>query len=173
MRAGQAYEELIALAREESLLATCEALLEWDELVQMPPGGVEQRSRQRALLAGLLHARAADPRRGELLAELEGSSFVAGAESPEAANVRELRRLHERSRRLPRRLVEETARVTSLAQQEWVAAREQSEFARFEPWLERIVRLKREEAACVEVGDEAYDALLDAYEPGPPRPQLR
>jgi carboxypeptidase Taq len=62
--------------------------------------------------------------------------------------------------------VEETARLCSLAQQEWVAAREQAEFARFEPWLEQIVLLKREEAACVGVGDEAYDALLDAYEPG-------
>jgi carboxypeptidase Taq len=166
MRAEAAYEELVRLAREESLLASCEALLEWDELVQMPPGGVEQRSRQRALLAGLVHERAADPRRGELLGELEGSALVADPESPEAANVRELRRLHERSRRLPRRLVEELARVTSLAQQEWVTAREQAEFARFEPWLERIVRAKREEAECVGVGDEAYDALLDAYEPG-------
>jgi len=92
--------------------------------------------------------------------------LVADPESPEAANVRELRRVHERSRRLSRRLVEETARVTSLAQQEWVAAREQAEFARFEPWLEAIVRLKREEAECVGVGDEAYDALLDVYEPG-------
>jgi carboxypeptidase Taq len=166
MRAEDAYGELVRLAREESLLASCEALLEWDELVQMPPGGVEQRSRQRALLAGLLHERAADPRRGELLAEIEGSPLVADPESPAAANVRELRRLHERSRRLPRRLVEELARVTSLAQAEWVAAREQAEFARFEPWLERIVRAKREEADCIGVGAEAYDALLDAYEPG-------
>ena len=166
MRAEAAYAELVRLARDESLLASCEALLEWDELTQMPPGGVEQRSRQRALLAGLLHERAADPRRGELLAELEAAGTAADPESPQAANLRELRRLHERSRRIPRRLVEETARLCSLAQQEWVAAREQAEFARFEPWLEQIVRAKREEAACVGVGEEAYDALLDAYEPG-------
>jgi carboxypeptidase Taq len=166
MRDEEAFAELVRLAREESLLASCEALLEWDEQTQMPPGGVEQRSRQRAFLAGLLHERAADPRRGELLAALEGSPLVADPGSPQAATVRELRRRYERSRRLPRRLVEETASVASLAQQEWVAAREQAEFARFEPWLARIVALKREEAACVEVGDEAYDALLDAYEPG-------
>lgn len=166
MRAEEAYEELVRLARDESLLASCEALLEWDELTQMPPGGVEQRSRQRALLAGLLHERATDPRRAELLAAVEGSPLCADPESPQAANVRELRRVFERRRRLPRRLAEETARVTSLAQQEWVVAREQADFGRFEPWLERIVRLKREEAACVGVGDEAYDALLDGYEPG-------
>jgi carboxypeptidase Taq len=166
MRAEEAYAELVRLAREESLLASCDALLEWDELVQMPPGGVEQRSRQRALLAGLLHERAADPRRGELLAALADSPLTADPESPEAANVRELHRRYERSRRLPRRLAEERARVTSLAQQEWVAAREQADFARFEPWLEAIVRLGREEAACVPVDGEAYDALLEVHEPG-------
>jgi carboxypeptidase Taq len=166
MRALEAYEELVRLARDESLLASCEALLEWDELTQMPPGGVEQRSRQRALLAGLLHAQATDPRRGELLEAIEGSELCADPEAPQAANVRELRRVFERRCRLPRRLAEETARVTSLAQQEWVTAREQSDFARFQPWLERIVRLKREEAACLDVGEEAYDALLDGYEPG-------
>ena len=166
MRVEEAYEELVRLARDESLLASCEALLEWDEQTQMPPGGVEQRSRQRALLAGLLHAQATDPRRGELLVGLEGSALCADPESPQAANVRELRRVFERRRRLPRRLAEETARVTSLAQQEWVAAREQADFGRFEPWLDRIVRLKREEAACLGVGDEAYDALLDGYVPG-------
>jgi carboxypeptidase Taq len=166
MRDEAALAELLRLAREEWLLGSCEALLEWDEQTQMPPGGVEQRSRQRALLAGLLHERAADPRRGELLSELEGSALFTDSGSPQAAAVRELRRRYERSRRIPRRLVEETASVVSLAQQEWVAAREQAEFARFEPWLERILRLKREEASLLEVGDEAYDALLDAYEPG-------
>jgi carboxypeptidase Taq len=166
MRVESAYEELVRLARDEALLASCEALLEWDELTQMPPGGVEQRSRQRALLAGLLHAQATDPRRGELLAAIEGSELCADPEAPQAANVRELRRVFERRRRLPRRLAEELARVTSLAQQEWVTAREQADFARFQPWLEQIVRLKREEAACLDVGEEAYDALLDGYEPG-------
>jgi carboxypeptidase Taq len=87
MRAEEAYEELVRLARDESLLASCEALLEWDELTQMPPGGVEQRSRQRALLAGLLHAQATDPRRGELIAAIEGSPLCA-TEPPQAANVR-------------------------------------------------------------------------------------
>lgn len=166
MRAEQAYAELVALAREASLLGSCEALLEWDELTQMPPGGVEQRSRQRALLAGLLHQRACDPRRGELLAELEGAALCADPESPAAANVRELRRSYERSRRVPRALAEEKARVCSLAQQEWVTAREQAEFARFEPWLGRIVGLEREQAACLGGGAEPYDALLDGFEPG-------
>ncbi|MGZ8392743.1 MAG: carboxypeptidase M32, partial [Gemmatimonadales bacterium] len=68
MRPNAAYDELIRRAREEALLTSCDALLEWDEETYMPPGGVENRSEQRALLAGLLHERGTDPRVGELLA---------------------------------------------------------------------------------------------------------
>jgi carboxypeptidase Taq len=131
----------------------------------MPEGGVENRGRQMALLAGLQHARATDPRVGELLAELAD----AAARDPftdAAVNVRELRRVYERLTRLPQALIEELARVTAMAQVEWAAARRDADFGRFRPWLERIVALKREEALALGYEDSPYDALLDDYEPG-------
>jgi carboxypeptidase Taq len=157
----------------------------------MPSGGAGHRGGQMALLAGLYHERATEPKIGELLATVEGSPVVAEADSAAAVNVRELRRNYDRRIRLPRALVEELARTTSLAQPEWVAARTSSDFGRFRPWLEKIVQLKRDEAACVaaapSVGRESpgrqtpaeamvvsgsdgtgsvYDPLLDEYEPG-------
>jgi carboxypeptidase Taq len=62
--------------------------------------------------------------------------------------------------------MQELERVASLAQQEWAAARRQATFARFRPWLEKIITLKRREADCLAYGDHPYDALLDEYEPG-------
>ena len=88
MRADAAYDELIRRMREETLLTSCEALLEWDEETYMPPGGVENRSDQLALLAGLLHERGTDPKIGELLAELERSDLVTDPRSPVSVNVR-------------------------------------------------------------------------------------
>src|SRR5438093_654859 len=102
MSTDKAYDELIRRTREEALLTSCEALLEWDEEIYMPAGGVESRSEQLALIAGLLHDRGTDPRLGELLAELEGSELLADRASPIAVNVRELRREYERYVRLPR-----------------------------------------------------------------------
>jgi len=166
MRADKAYDELIARVREESLLTTIEALLEWDEETHMPPGGVENRSEQLALVAGLLHERGTDPRVGELLAELEGSDLLDDPMSPASVNVRELRREYDRSLRMPRHLVEEVARVTALAQKAWAVARADSRFAEFRPWLERIVELKRAEAECVGYEREPYDALIEDHEPG-------
>ncbi|HUR94501.1 MAG TPA: carboxypeptidase M32 [Gemmatimonadales bacterium] len=166
MRADQAYHELMRRVREETLLTTVEALLEWDEETFMPPGGVENRSEQLALVAGLLHDRGTDPRVGELLGELEGSDLLSDPTSAAAVNVRSLRREYDRFVRLPRKLVEEVARTTALAQKAWAGARSAGEFGRFQPWLERIVTLKRDEAECVGYEGEPYDALLEDYEPG-------
>jgi carboxypeptidase Taq len=132
----------------------------------MPKGGAEHRGNQLALLAGLHHEKVTDPRIGDILAALDGSALVADPESPAAVNVRELHRTYRRATRLPRELVEEKARVTSLAQQEWIVARQQADFARFRPWLEKIVALKRREAECLGYAGHRYDALLDEFEPG-------
>src|ERR1700730_2731149 len=91
-----AYDELLRRAREESLLESCQALLGWDELTFMPPGGVAARANQLAYLAGLQHEKATDRRIGELLAAVEGSPLLADAFSAAAVNVREGRRSYDR-----------------------------------------------------------------------------
>ncbi len=166
MQAHAAYEELIRRAREDALLASCAELLGWDEETYMPRGGVEHRANQLAFLAGLQHERATEPHLHDLLETVADSVAVADPLSPVAVNLRELRRRYKRLIRLPRSLVEETARTTSLAQQEWVVARQHADFAHFRPWLEKIVALKCQEAAAVGSETTAYDALLDEYEPG-------
>src|ERR1700685_2363523 len=101
MQPLEAYQELLSQSREEALLGSCAALLDWDELTYMPDGGADSRAEQRAYLAGLEHDRATDRRRAELLACVEGSELVRDPESVEAVNVREMRRLYDRLVRLP------------------------------------------------------------------------
>ena len=166
MTADTAYAKLIRATQEAGLLDSCAELLAWDEDTCMPAGGVAHRGKQMALLAGLVHDRWTDRRLGEWLSAIEGSPLVSDPHSAEAVNVRELRRAYDRARRLPRSLVEELAQVTSIAHQEWAIARRRSDFARFQPWLERIVTLKRCEVESLGWETESYDALLDEYEPG-------
>jgi carboxypeptidase Taq len=166
MRPEAAYAELIGRSREDALVAACASLLEWDQETYMPAGAVDARGEQLAFLAGQLHDRASAPRLGELLAALEGSALTTDADAPPAVNVREIRRGYDRQSRIPRGLAEDLARTTARAQQEWAGARADDDFARFRPWLGRIVALKRDEAACVGFVDSPYDALLDDYEPG-------
>src|SRR5690349_730462 len=132
----------------------------------MPRGGVEHRAEQMALLAGLVHDRGTDSRYDELLGVVEHSLLVSDPESPTAVNVRELRRGYDRERRIPRRLVEESARVNALASQAWAESRRRDDFKTFAPWLDQVFSLAREEADAVGYVGARYDALLDDYEPG-------
>lgn len=168
------YLTLVERLRELGVLRSAAALLGWDEQVNLPPKGGQQRANQMGLLAGMAHDRATDPALGELLDQLSDENALGGAASVAAANVREARRNYDRSTRLPKRLVEELSRVTTLSQQAWVDARKRKSFGAFEPWLRQVVSLKQEEAdALGSSSGVRYDALLDDYEPGATRDQLQ
>jgi carboxypeptidase Taq len=161
MASDARYDELVALVREEALLSSVSATLEWDEDTAMPDAGVANRARQQALLAGLVHERATHPRRGELLEALAGVSLAPD----EAINLRELRVQYDRDRKVPRSLAEALASEISLAAVAWSDARDRRDLAPFAPHLARIFELKRAEAQCLSSGD-LYDALLDDHESG-------
>lgn len=154
------YANLIRHIRETATLDSCAAVLGWDERTHMPPKAAGHRADQMAALAKLAHRARTDPRVGELL------TAAQPVDDGQAANLREIRRQYERAVKLPPDLVEELARVTSQAQSAWQHAKEQSDFAAFRPWLEKIVALKRREVDAVGYTDSVYDALLDEYEPG-------
>ncbi len=161
-----AYADLVGRVKDTSRLASCAAVLGWDERTYMPHGGSAHRAEQMALLARMTHEMATAPQVGELLAAVEGSDVVADPDGEAAANVREIRRSYNRAVKLPKELVEELARTTTRAQQVWQEARAANDFPSFRPWLEKVVDLKRQEAAAVGYRDHPYDALLDEYEPG-------
>jgi carboxypeptidase Taq len=162
---------LITRVRETALLASCGSLLHWDQQTYMPPKGAAHRAEQAAAIAGLVHRQFTAPGVGDLLAAAEAGQHDAG--SPEAVNLRGLRRDYDRARRLPETLVSELARVTALAQEVWVDARKARDFSRFQPWLEKIVGLKRQEAEALGYPQVPYDALLEDYEPGETTSRVR
>jgi carboxypeptidase Taq len=162
----QAYEELIRRIKDFKLLESCGAILGWDERTYMPREGSAHRAEQMALVARLCHGMLTAPEVGSLLSEVESSALARDAEAAPAVNVREIRRAYDRAAKLPQELVEELARTTTRAQQVWQEARQRDDFAAFRPWLEKIVRLKRQEADCIGYKESPYDALLDEYEPG-------
>jgi carboxypeptidase Taq len=170
----QLYAELVQTLRQTALLNSCGSLLGWDEQTNLPPNGAAHRAEQTALLAGMVHERVTSPRIGELLDGLSDPAALGGEVSPRAAVVREARRSYNRATKLPRRLVEEISRTITLSQQAWVGARKANDFAKFLPWLEKVVALKREEADVVgSATGVKYDALLDEYEIGATSEQIQ
>ncbi|MGE3351448.1 MAG: carboxypeptidase M32 [Planctomycetota bacterium] len=169
----EAYAALLAHGREAFLLSSTAALLSWDQETGMPRGGGALRSQQLALLAGLCHERATDPRIADWLAACEADPAVQ-QDPLAAANVRGMRRDHARATRLPAALVRALAELESTAQQEWAEARAASDFARFRPLLQRMLELQRQKADCLRRGEQPrWDALADLYEPGMNAADLR
>ncbi|MEN9308640.1 MAG: hypothetical protein RL173_2572 [Fibrobacterota bacterium] len=158
-----AHADLLKHLRESDHLLSAARLLQWDQETYMPSGGEAARAEVLSTLAKFAHERATSKELADLAAAAKAS-----ASTPDEIRQSELvDRELERARKIPSRLVEETTRATSLAQQTWARAKKERDFKSFQPHLEAVVKLKREEGALLApAGGTAYDGLLSDYERG-------
>src|SRR6202034_2675439 len=82
------------------------------------------------------------------------------------ALVRVVRRDRDRELKLPARLVVEIAEAQGRSVEAWKVARKESRFSHFQPHLEHLVALRREEADARCHSGDRYDPLLESSEPG-------
>ncbi|WP_224823756.1 carboxypeptidase M32 [Cognatishimia sp. MH4019] len=157
-----AYDTLMAFQRETEALGQIAGRLGWDQETMMPRGAAHQRGEEMAALEAVLHARRTDPQIGDWLGAIDTGKLDPVA----AAQIREITRSFKRNAKVPAKLAAEIARVTSRSQGEWAEARKNEDFKAFVPTLERVVALRQEEGAALADGGDAYDALLQDYEPG-------
>ena len=159
------YEEMIRYARQTAQLGSIEALLEWDERVMMPADGGDHRASQLSLLAGMVHDRWTSAPFGGWLDELGESPLASDPISDTGATIRRLTRQYDKKVKLPKSLVEELARLQVISQRAWEQSRRDDDFPSFQPHLEKMIELKRQEADALGYKQCRYDALLDDYEP--------
>ena len=155
-----AYEDLMSFQSQTEALAQISGRQDWDQETMMPSGAADQRGEESAAMEGVMHARRSDPRIGDWLIQCEDADLDAVAR----AQLRHIRHRYDRTCKVPARLAAELARVTSLAQGVWAAAREADNFSAFAPKLTEVLALRREEGAALADGGDVYDALLDGYE---------
>jgi carboxypeptidase Taq len=151
--------EIADLHRSQMVLA-------WDMEVWMPPGGQKSRAMQLATLETIAHTRLTDDRIGELLEELEPYRSSLPQDADDACLLRVARRQFDKLRRVPTELAGEMAQVQAESHQAWVGAREASDFSAFQPWLERVLDLRRRWIECFAPYDDPYDVALDDFEEG-------
>ena len=180
----KSIQEALATVRQSdkelALLRHVAATLSWDQETYMPEAAVEEKSDQSSLLETYSHRVLTAPALAEALATLgadqtlvsspdlgtAGARLSAELSEIERALVRNLYREQSRATKIPAELVAEMAKTGALSQSAWAKARKENNFAAFKPFLEKMVDLKRQEAAAVGYKDHPYDALLDSYEPG-------
>jgi carboxypeptidase Taq len=141
-------------------------LIEWDERVGMPPGGAAVHGEMLATLRRLAHEKFTSTEVGETLAAADARLRGEDPDSDAARMVAVTRRDYDKATKVPAEFVAEHAQVVSTAQHAWVQARAESNFASFQPHLERVIDLKRRYVAFFDPAEHPYDVLLDEYEPG-------
>ncbi|MDR2760063.1 MAG: carboxypeptidase M32 [Spirochaetaceae bacterium] len=171
MNPNTAVEQLHSIDRECRHLEKTTALLQWDQETQLPPGAVEDRAEQIALVQSIWHRKLTDPQTGRLLDELGADEQTPGGDEKlprlERDFCRVFRRNYDRAVKLPEDLVRDAARAEGLSQAAWVEARQANDFASFVPHLTAMIDFARKKARCWGFeGPRAYDGLLDLYEPG-------
>lgn len=160
---------LFELWREIRDLDAAAALLSWDQETYMPPRGLEGRAGALATLAGIRHAKLTAPAlRDALAASAEG----AEPDGELAAQVRRARQRVDRALKVPASLAKSLAEGSSRALASWQAARKASDFSAFSADLAHMIDLKRQEAAAIAPTGNAYDVLLDEFEPGATEAEL-
>lgn len=172
-------EPLIAHLRTIEHIDSAASLLSWDMETYMPAGGGAARADQIATLQGLAHEQLVAPETERLLGQW--LDLQTGTPLPRPGDawdesgralLREVWRDYHHAKKLPSDFVVRMGRECSLAQQVWVEARADNDFARFLPNLTIILALKKEEVDYLGYAASPYDALLDLYEPGSTVAQL-
>src|SRR6266498_731146 len=168
-RASRMHPDLLTLRtrlKEHADLESAAALLRWDQMTYMPPGGAEARGRQLATLDRLSHDRIADPEIGRLLDRLEAIFQHQSADSDEARLLRVTRRDHERAVRVPADFVSAFANHRAESYEVWTKARPSNDFATVRPLLEKTVELSRRYASFFAPYEHVADPLIDDADPG-------
>ncbi len=146
-------------------LRRANAVLGWDQQTYMPPGGSAARAEQSATLQKISHEMFTADETGRLIDAAAHETANLDPDSDDARLIAVTRRDYHKARKVPADLVAQIARVTGQAVDVWARARTQSDWAPFQPYLEKIVDLNRQLADALGYTDRMYDALLDQYEP--------
>ncbi len=162
--AGELYSTFVEQIREISRAHAIEGLLGWDQETYMPKRGAADRGGQMALIAGYAHEKLTADELGTMLDKLANEDF--GGDHVATTNLRETRRNYDRAVKIPTKLVKELANATTVAKSVWAEARQDNDFAKFAPHLEKLIDLKRQVAERIGYESEPYDALMDEFEPG-------
>jgi carboxypeptidase Taq len=153
---------LITELKKISHLRSINSVLSWDQQVKMPQGGAQARSSQLQLLSGIIHDWSTAKTLGELIQE-------ASRENPTDLYDKQVialaRKDFEKNNKIPKELVEESAKLESEGFELWVKAKKENKFEEFATVLQKFIDLKQKIAKCIDSSKPSLDVLIDEFDP--------
>jgi carboxypeptidase Taq len=158
--------ELKDLLAEVNDLESAAALLSWDQMTYMPPGGAAARGRQLATLKQISHEKFTSRQIGKLLDELRPYAESLTGDADDAALIRVTARDYKKAIKVPAPFMAEFSNHTTAIYEAWTKAREVSDFKIVEPYLEKTLDLSRQLADFFPGYERIADPLIDFADEG-------
>ncbi len=167
---NSSYEKYKEIMQKIADVNYSSAVLQWDQEVYMPEEGAKYRAKQLSTLSGIVHELSTSDELGKLLNDLNNNSSL---QSVEAANIRESLRYYTDQKKYTTEFVVKLNQTISESFQAWQKAKKENDFKIFQPLLEKLVELKKQESELLGYKDHPYDALLNQFEPGSTTKELK
>lgn len=164
-----AIQKLRDRVREVGYIHEAVQLMEWDLQTGAPKKGHALRAESLGALASRAHELSTSAEVGAWLSELTEAATNAQLTEVDKALVRVEKKAYDLMHHIPRKLFGEYQQLVSHATSVWEDAKEQNDFSSFQPYLEKIVQMKREFIGYwgeANHPNHPYDTLLDQFEPG-------
>ena len=139
------------------------ALAGWDLHTYMPRQGAEERGVMFAKISTLIEKLITDKGFVRLINKAQQEDDLNDYEKAVIKNIKRSLRIYQK---IPRSLLEKSARLTNKAQIVWQRARQENNNQLFIPYLEKLVIIARQKAEYLGYKNHPYDALLNLYEEG-------
>ncbi|MEC5422505.1 carboxypeptidase M32 [Virgibacillus sp. C22-A2] len=150
------------LLKEQSAYQEAIALAQWDLRTKIPENGIEQRSEIIGFLSEKSHQLETSEKMKYFIDLLKDNTN----DEIMIKTVAECEEKYNRNRKIPHNEYKEYVMLQSKSEAIWQEARKKSDFALFQPYLEKLVEYNKRFAAYWGYEDNIYDALLHNYEPG-------
>lgn len=141
-------------------------MLGWDLRTGAPKKGIEQRSEVLGTLSTEVFKMSTSEEMKEYIQELRQEETWNQLDDITKGSVIECEKELKKLEKIPEDEFKNYVILTANAESVWEDAKHNSDFASFEPYLEKIVAFNRKYVEWVGYEGNKYNALLDDYEPG-------
>lgn len=157
------YESYRSKMRTIADVRHANAVLQWDQETYLPPKGATIRGQQLSTLSEISHGLFSAEDLGNLLEELLQRGDLS---QEQKRNVELTQEDYTKNKKYSPAFVRALSEQTHKAFHSWIEARRQNSFSAFEPALDGLIALKREEADLLGFEGHPYNALLNEFEKG-------
>lgn len=156
-------EEFKDYVKKIEYLNSANSVLYWDMRVGIPKKGIKYRADVLGYLSGELYKLQTSD---TMKAFIDYFNKEKDLDDITTSMVKNAEKKYNETKKIPEDRYKEYVILTSNAESAWEEAKDESNFDKFKPYLEKIVDFNKEFIGYWGYKNNKYDTLLDFYEPG-------